>query len=135
MMTLLIVDDHAGVRTLIRQLAALPDSAVRECGSGEEALRLVRDLAPDVVTMDVRLPGLGGFATARAICMTHPAVKVVIVSSFDQPELRIAAHAAGAAGYVVKDNLNELHTLFLRFAAKPQPTPASAETETGQRLL
>jgi DNA-binding NarL/FixJ family response regulator len=128
MMKLLIVDDHAGVRTMIRQLAALPDGAVRECATGEEAVRLARDFAPDVVTMDVRLPGLGGFAATCAICTDHPTAKVVIVSAYDQPELRLAARAAGASAYVVKDNLNELHAMLPLYRASTQRSTGSAES-------
>ncbi len=112
MLKLLIVDDHAGVRTMIRQLAALPPEAVRECASGEEAVRLVDELTPDIVTMDLRLPGLSGLAATRAICASRPSVKVVMVSALDQPELRRAAAIAGATGYVVKDNLSALQPLF-----------------------
>jgi len=128
-MRLLIVDDHAGVRTMIRQLATLPDHAVRECATGEEAIRAVREFEPDLVTMDVRLPGIGGFAATRAICAIRPAARVVIVSSYDQPELRHAARAAGAADYVVKDNLGELRPVLascssvLRSAAQNPGAP------------
>lgn len=123
MMKLLIVDDHAGVRAMIRQLAALPAEAVRECACGEEAIRVAREFAPDVVTMDIRLPGLGGFAVTRVIRAVHPATRVVMVSSYDQPELRQAAHLAGAASYVVKDNLGQLRPILAPHEAASQPAP------------
>src|SRR5450432_1101729 len=108
---LLIVDDHPGVRKMIRLLAALPHGAVRECATGEAAVRLAVEFAPDVITMDLRLPGLSGLAATRAICTARPEVKVLIVSSFDQPDLRRATIAAGASGFVAKDNLDELRSL------------------------
>lgn len=115
-MKLLIVDDHTGVRALIRQLAALPDTAVRECGSGEQALEIVRAFAPDVVTMDVRLPGLSGLEVTRALRVASPAPSVVVVSAYNLPSVREAAHAAGATAFVAKDNLTELLPVFARLA-------------------
>jgi two-component system, NarL family, invasion response regulator UvrY len=114
-MKLLIVDDHAGMRAMIRQLAALPDAAVRECDSGEAAIQLAREFEADVVTMDVRLPGLGGLEAARAILLNRPATRVVIVSAYDLLSLRSAARSAGAAGFVLKDHLENLALLFARF--------------------
>ena len=126
MTKLLIVDDHAGVRTMIRQLAALPDHAVCECASGEEAVRLAREFAPDVVTMDLNLPGLGGLAATDVICGKHPAIQVVIVSAYDQPELRTAARGAGAMGFIAKDNLGELRGwLSNRASARPAAIDAT----------
>jgi DNA-binding NarL/FixJ family response regulator len=126
-MKLLIVDDHAGVRAMIRELAGLPDDAVRECATGEEAVRLAHDFAPDVVTMDVRLPGLSGFAATCEICARHPAIRVVIVSADDQPAFRSVAEAAGAVGYVTKDNLTELQALFLHEKANAPVAGGRAE--------
>ena len=111
-MKLLIVDDHAGVRNMIRQLTARPDDTVRECASGESALDIARSFAPDWMTLDLMLPGLPGLDTARAFRTAHPQTRVVIVSSYDDPELRQTARDAGVVGYVVKDNLGELQSLF-----------------------
>jgi DNA-binding NarL/FixJ family response regulator len=125
-MKLLIVDDHAGVRTMIRQLAALPDEAVRECASGEAALHTVREFEPDIVTMDVRLPGLSGLEATRAIRASHPATQVVVVSAYDQPTLRSAAQQAGAFAFVPKDNLEKLRPLFARITPANNATQAPA---------
>src|SRR4051812_12288064 len=107
-MKLLIVDDHAGVRAMIRQLAELPENAVQECANGESALQVVADFQPDVVTMDVRMPGLSGLEATRAISTLCPAARVVVVSAYDQPTLRAAARQAGAVDFVPKDNLEKL---------------------------
>ena len=96
-MRLMIVDDHAGVRKLIRQLAACPNDTVRECATGDEAVRLAPVFQPDLVTMDVRMPGLCGIEAARAIAAAQPSVRVVMVTTHDQPDLRQAAREAGAA--------------------------------------
>ena len=124
-MKLLSVDDHAGVRAMIRQLATLPDHDVRECASAEEALSIARTFMPDVVTMDVRLPGLSGFVAARAISQAYPAARVVMVSAYDQPELRHAARQSGAVGYVVKDHLEKLRPWFGQPLSSAHPSPAA----------
>ena len=116
-MKLLIVDDHAGIRAMIRQLAALPDDAVIECTSAETAIVVARAFAPDIVTMDVRLPGLGGLEATRAIRASCPGTQVVVVSAYDQPALRSAAREAGADGFIAKDNLEQLRPVFARFSA------------------
>jgi len=121
MTKLLIVDDHAGMRSMIRQLAGSAFE-VRECATGEEAVQLAHSFAPDIVTMDIRLPGLGGLNAIQAIRLAHPATYVVIVSTYDQPDLRRTAAALGAMGYVVKDNLGELRSLLTQTANVGQPS-------------
>ena len=110
-MKLLIVDDHDGMRTMIRQLIAAPSDTVMECRSGDEAIKLLGEFKPDCVTMDVSMPGLCAFKTARTIREVHPSARVIFVSSHDQPDFRRAANEAGAAGYIVKDNLSDLYLL------------------------
>ncbi len=112
-MKLMIIDDHAGVRNLIRELVASPADAVCECASGSEAVRVARFFKPDYVTMDIRLPGLNGLEAAREICAALPETRLVVVTSFDQPEFRRTAAAVGAIGYVVKENLSELRSALL----------------------
>ena len=116
-MKLLIVDDHLCVRTLIRQLVTCPADEVRECTSGEEAVHVAREFTPDLVTMDLRLGRLGGIAATRALREACPSAQIVIVTSYDQPELRQAAAAAGAVHFVVKDNLLELQQVIPQLAA------------------
>src|SRR6266540_3051729 len=112
-MKLMIVDDHAGIRNMIRPLLGGPDDTVVECALGEDAVKAARDFKPDYVTMDIRLPDLSGLEAARAIRAIHPPSRIVIVTSYDQPFLRQAAHEAGAFAYVVKDNLAELRSLLV----------------------
>ena len=108
-MKLMIVDDHDGMRDMIRQLIAAPGDQVLECSSGDEALLAVGEFKPDCVTMDVSMPGMSAFEVTRRIRAQHPAARVVFVSSHDQPDYRRAAQEAGAAGYVMKENLSELY--------------------------
>jgi DNA-binding NarL/FixJ family response regulator len=110
-MNLMIVDDHDGMRTLIRRLIAVPTDTVLECRSGDEAVQSLGQFKPDCVTMDITMPGLCAFKTARAIREAYPAARVIFVSSHDQPDFRRAANEAGAAGYIVKDNLSDLYVL------------------------
>ena len=125
-MKLMIVDDHAGVRKLIRQLVAASDDIVCECASGDEAVPLARDFHPDCVTMDVRMAGLDGIKTTRVLRASHPAVRIVVVTAFDQPDLRRAAAAAGAAGYVLKENLTELLAVLLTGGGEVTSSAATA---------
>jgi DNA-binding NarL/FixJ family response regulator len=110
-MKLMIVDDHDGMRTTIRALIAAPGDTVVECGSGDEAVKALGDFKPDCVTVDVNMPGLCAFQTMRTIRETYPGARVVCVTGHDQPDYRKAAFAAGAAGYVAKDNLSDLYLL------------------------
>ena len=127
-MRLMIVDDHAGVRQLIRQLVATDQDTICECASGDEAIRVAPEFRPDAVTMDVRMPGSCGLRATRAIRAAHPWARIVIVTSHDQPDLGHAAAEAGAAGFVLKDNLAELNQL-LRIPAAPE---TSSLTRPGQ---
>jgi DNA-binding NarL/FixJ family response regulator len=104
-MTVLIVDDHAQVRRIIRSVIADLAMDIRESGTAEEALALCADSAPDWVLMDIQLPGLDGLAAARVIIATWPAVRVCMVTNNDDLALRADASAAGASAYVVKENL------------------------------
>lgn len=125
----MIVDDHPGVRKLIRQIAVTSDDAVCECSSGEEALRLAPEFKPDVVTMDVRMPGLCGIEATRLLRTAYPPARVTVVTSVDQPELRRAATDAGAWAFLSKENLADLPALLEDQAASVnEPSAAHAGT-------
>jgi DNA-binding NarL/FixJ family response regulator len=110
-MRLMIVDDNEGARELIRLMAAGPDDAICECASAEEAMRTAPLFRPDWVTMDVRMGGVSGLFATRSILAADPNVRIVIVSKYDEPELRRAAAEVGAVGFILKDNLSELRPL------------------------
>ena len=130
----MIVDDHAGVRKLIRQLAACPDDTVRECATGDEAVRVATEFRPDLVTMDVRMPGICGIEAARAIAAAQPSARVVMVTTHDQPDLRQAAREAGAFAYLPKDSLADIRFLVHSNEAAPsnqaEPKDQTADTPT-----
>ena len=102
---LLIVDDQALVRMGFRMLLdAEPGIAVvGEAASGEQALALVTELRPDVVLMDVRMPGLDGIATTRRLLEISPQSRVIILTTFDLDEYAFGGLRAGASGFLVKD--------------------------------
>jgi DNA-binding NarL/FixJ family response regulator len=110
-MKLMIVDDHDGMRQMIRQLIAAPGDAVVECNSGDEAVQQAAEFKPDCVTMDISMPGLCAFEAVRGIRAAYPPSRVIFVTSHDQPGYRRAAQEAGAVGYVMKENLPELYLL------------------------
>jgi DNA-binding NarL/FixJ family response regulator len=99
-----VVDDHALHRDGTRQiLDAHPDlQVVGDASSGEVALALVNQLHPDVVLMDIRLPGMNGIEATRRLSRDHPEVRVLIVSAYDEDEYVRGALEAGAAGYLSK---------------------------------
>ena len=111
MIRLLLVDDHLIMRESLRMIFdSEPDiEVVGEASDGEEALAQVRKLAPDLVLMDVAMPGLNGIEATRRILTENPAVKVLALSTHQ--ERRFVAHMlnAGARGYVSKvDGREEL---------------------------
>jgi NarL family two-component system response regulator LiaR len=105
MITLLIVDDHQVVRWGIRTfLATQPDITVMgEAASGEEALQAVADLVPDVVLMDLMLPGMNGVETTRRLKQISPHTQVIVLTSYHEDEHIFPAIQAGALSYLLKD--------------------------------
>jgi len=110
-MKLMIVDDHEGMRSMIRKLIAAPGDSVREFSTAGEALQIAGEFKPDCVTIDISMPGLCAFEAARGIRTAYPPARVIFVSSHDQPDYRRTAREAGAVGYVMKENLSELYLL------------------------
>jgi CheY-like chemotaxis protein len=109
--TILIVEDNATVRRLIRRAIAHLTSDIHECEDGADAIKAYSEYQPDLVFMDIRMPRMDGLAATRQIMQLHPKARIVIVTDYDEEELRLAAFAAGAWGYALKDNLTELETL------------------------
>lgn len=102
--TILIVDDHPVVRDgLAAILGTQPDFAIAgEAASGEEALALYGRLRPDVVLLDLEMPGLDGVAVLRRLREQHAAARVVVFTAFDTDERILGALQAGAKGYLLK---------------------------------
>jgi Response regulator containing a CheY-like receiver domain and an HTH DNA-binding domain len=100
----LVVDDHDLVRTGITRMLADIDGlqVVGEADSGESALKLARELKPDVVLMDVKMPGIGGLEATRKLLRSHPDIKVVAVTVCEEDPFPTRLMQAGAAGYLTK---------------------------------
>jgi DNA-binding NarL/FixJ family response regulator len=107
MVRVLTVDDHPPFRDAARAvISATPGfEALAEVGSGEDALDLLDRLRPDVVLLDVSLPGIDGLETCRRLAASTPAPVVVLISADDDPALRDSAREHGAAGFVAKQEL------------------------------
>lgn len=105
MITVVLVDDHALVRRGLEQLLQGADGieVVGSAGDGSEALDLVRDANPDVVLMDLQMPGTDGVTATREIVAAFPGTKVVVLTSFSDSARIIAALDGGAVGYLLKD--------------------------------
>jgi DNA-binding NarL/FixJ family response regulator len=100
-----IADDHTlfrrGVRALLSTVGGL--EVVGEASDGETAVTLTAELAPDVVLMDLQMPGGGGLAAIRAVTEHCPSANVLVVTMFEDDDSVFAAMRAGARGYVLKD--------------------------------
>lgn len=103
--TVLIVDDHElvreGVRTFLQKQSDI--TVVGEAASGQEGLRLADDLAPDVVLMDLVMPGMDGVETTRRVKQISPSSQVIVLTSFDDDQHIFPAIRAGALSYILKD--------------------------------
>ncbi len=101
---ILVVDDHAIMRDGIHALLSLHNDieVVGEASEGKEAIEKVQELAPDVVVMDIAMPGMDGLEATRRIRKKNPKVKVIILTQHDNREYILSCVKAGAAGFVPK---------------------------------
>jgi DNA-binding NarL/FixJ family response regulator len=105
MISVVLVDDHALVRRGLEQLLEASDDiqVVGQAGDGEEAIAVVTQTHPDVVLMDLQMPGTDGVKATHDILGSLPETKVVVLTSFSDSERIIAALDVGAVGYLLKD--------------------------------
>ncbi len=101
-----VVDDHPAIRAGVRSLLELADDIelVGEAASGTQALQACKDLAPDVVIMDLRIPGGNGIDTTRELCTLYPRLAVLVLTMVDDDASIFAAIRAGASGYLRKES-------------------------------
>ncbi len=145
----LLADDQPLVRAGLRVLMAdTPDLVVvGEAADGDQAVARVDALRPDVVVMDVRMPGVDGIEATHRITAAHPAVRVLMLTTFDDDAYVHGSLRAGASGFVVKDMALEdilaavrvvaagdaliapgvTRRLIAEFAARPAPAPVARE--------
>ncbi len=104
MIRVLLADDHPVFRHgLAALISALPDlEVVAEAATGLDAVRLAAEVAPDVVVMDLNMPGLNGVEATRRVTRAHPETAVLVLTMFEDDDSVFAAMRAGARGYLVK---------------------------------
>ena len=104
----LVADDHEPFRGAARSVLATTHGfeLVGEASSGEEAVDLVAELRPDLVLMDIKMPGLGGIGATRSIVDAHPSTAAVLLSTYREEDLPTHALSCGAIAYLHKSNLN-----------------------------
>jgi NarL family two-component system response regulator YdfI len=143
---IIITDDHLIVREGLRLILETADGleVVGEAADGAECLRLLPDLAPDVVLMDLQMPGMDGITAIGHLRREHPDIAIVILTTFNEDELMLRGLKAGARGYLLKDTDRQslLDTItaaargesllkpeiLSRVLALQQPSTASAST-------
>ena len=111
MVSVLIVENSEPMRQIIKILIADVAAEIHERGDGREALAAYSAHRPDWVLMDIAMPYVDGISATREITGAFPAANVLIVTDYDDADLRTAAKEAGACGYVLKENLLEVRRL------------------------
>lgn len=121
--TLVIADDHEMVRRGLRMTIAAEEDLqlLGEATTGREAIRLVGELQPQVVLLDVQMPDLDGVAAAKAIRQAHPATAVLMLTSFAEDAQLYAALDAGVIGYLLKDIHGDDLVEAIRGAVRGEP--------------
>ncbi len=120
MIRVLIVDDHALVRMGIRRLLEdMQDmEVVADAESGEQALQLVKSLKPDVVLLDMKMPGIDGWEVTRRLKKSHPQIKVIAVTAMASEPLPNRVLQLGAMGYLTKESGSDEMAAAIRKVAK-----------------
>jgi len=152
----LIADDHMVVREGLQTVLEVAGDIepVGAAADGAEAVRMAGELAPDVVLMDLRMPGIDGIEAIRQIKDLYPAVEIVILTTYDDDEYIVQGLRAGARGYLLKDTSRQALFDAIRAAARgesllpsavvdkvvahlarPRPAPAGELSEREQEVL
>ncbi|ANX11971.1 DNA-binding response regulator [Fictibacillus arsenicus] len=109
MISILLVDDHAILRDGLKNILSFEDDikVIGEAISGEEALKLTEELSPDVIIMDINLPGMNGVETTAVIKEKNPDARILVLTMYTHDEYLMSALKAGADGYLLKDAPSE----------------------------
>ena len=107
MLKILLVEDHRIYREVFKDFvfAHRPGMIIDEAQNGEEALNKIKEAPPNIIFMDIRLPGRNGLDLTREIKGAFPGIQVAILTGYDLPEYRQAAKEYGAEGFLVKESL------------------------------
>lgn len=106
---IVLADDHPLVRRSIRNLLNnAPDiEIIGEAGDGPETLRMVEELTPDVLLLDMEMPGLNGVEVARRLRAIKPSVRILVLSTYSDKQYILGALTSGVAGYLTKEEANQ----------------------------
>jgi DNA-binding NarL/FixJ family response regulator len=106
----LLVDDHEIFRNGLKQLVngEADMEVIGEAGDGETALQTLPSLSPDIIIMDIRMPGINGVETSQVILEQQPQCKIIFFSLYDNPDYIVSALEMGASGYILKDTSNKI---------------------------
>ena len=110
-MKVLIVDDNPQMREMTRQFLPASADEIRECADGAFAFSAYADFLPDYVLMDWQMKQTDGLTATREILKSFPEARVLLVTQFDDAELRASAAEAGIQGFISKDNLSALREI------------------------
>lgn len=108
---ILIVDDNSEMRRTIRQVVSRPGDSIAECNNGSDALEAYRKFKPDVVLMDLNMRDINGITATAQITSADPKANVIIVTDYGDSSFRKAAKRAGAANFVLKENLFDIESI------------------------
>lgn len=111
-----LVDDHEIFRNGVKQLVNNEEdmSVVGEASSGEDALVQLSDAEPDVIIMDIRMPGINGLETSKALLKTNPLAKILFFSLYDREDYVGSVLEMGGHGYILKDTSNKIFLSAIR---------------------
>ncbi len=116
-MKILIADDNAYMRALLRRMCATLATETRDCADGRAAIQAFGEFKPDWTIMDVSMPSLDGLSATQQILAAHPGARIIVVTQHRGAEYEQAARAAGAVAFVHKENLQPLLALLARSQA------------------
>jgi len=113
MVKILIVEDYASLRQLLKKILHLqfPLTVIEEAADGNEVLKKVDTFLPDLIFMDIKLPGENGIHLTQEIKKDHPEIMIAILTSYDSPEYREAAFKCGANWFIAKGSWKEIEAL------------------------
>ncbi len=114
-MKLIIADDNAKIRKLIRILVRKSFEQIYECLDGDEVVPCYKENKPDWVFLDIQMGRMYGFAAARSLISQFPTARIVIISDFDNQDLRKVSEEIGVKYYLNKDELFRINTIIKQF--------------------
>ena len=131
---IMLVDDQSLLRMGFRMVLEAEDdfTVVAEAGDGATAVRLAASMQPDVILMDVRMPGVDGIEATRLITAAHPQIRIIILTTFDLDEYAFGGLKAGARGFLLKDAQPSELTAAIRAVASGE---ASVSPRVTRRML